>query len=300
MVNFDTAQRYSKAFKQLGNGLIGSAMQIEMLNQMNKCYGQPSIFGGCCGGGFSPYNLNANPMGIGIFGNNNFYQNQMNTQYGNMLAYNWGAQLAAQIHASNANAQPHTPTQLPKTNNEYAGDVKDQDTTKGKDFDKATNDMVDKEGNAIDGKSYTICEKPQNEDEYKSHVTELGKSYLAEIDNTVGNGDGKLTLDEFVKHELKKLPSDASTTKKEQAKANAQTAFNKIDQNGDGYADYKELASTISTMDQNFDSKDKVAERDGKITSKEYEQWSTLLSDSTNTTFDKYSRSIYNKLFGKK
>lgn len=58
----------------------------------------------------------------------------------------------------------------------------------------------------------------------------------------------------------------------------ALNAFNKIDQNGDGLADWKELAATIATFDTTTDSNQtQKASKDSTINVKDFSKWSALL-----------------------
>lgn len=285
----------------------------------NSCNCQNSIFCGGfnmfgCGGGnwFSPTNPYVNPMGVGLPN----YQNQMdmlNVQYGNQLAYNWGwqkgmeARLAAQQQQL-AQLQQQSPQFLPKTNNKYAGDIsKDQSTELGKSYDEKVKEMVDEKGKAVSGKSFDIVkggiknigekgseERKEALKQYKEAVTELGKSYLAEMDGTSGDGNGQVTQEEFVEHSLRDLSSEATSDKKQTAKLQAQIAFNRIDQNGDGKLDYKELGAVFATLDS--DNK----ERDGVITSEEFEKNSEGLHEPSNTNFEKLLRKNYNDLYKQK
>lgn len=282
-------------------------------NNMNMFGGGFNMFG--CGGGnwFSPANPYVNPMGIG-FPN---YQNQMdmlNVQYGNQLAFNWGwqkgmeAKLAAQQQQL-AQLQQQSPQFLQKTSNKYAGDIsKDQSTELGKSYDEKAKEMVDEKGKAVSGKSFDIVkggiknigekgseERKEALKQYKEAVTELGKSYLAEMDGTSGDGNGQVTQEEFVEHSLRDLSSEATSDKKQTAKLLAQIAFNRIDQNGDGKIDYKELGAVFATLDR--DSQDK---QDGVITSEEFEKNSEGLHEAKNTNFEKLLRENYNNLYNQK
>ena len=75
----------------------------------------------------------------------------------------------------------------------------------------------------------------------------------------------------------------------------AQIAFNRIDQNGDGKLDYKELGAVFATLDR--DSEDK---QDGVITSEEFEKNSEGLHEPNNTNFEKLLRENYNNLYNQK
>lgn len=264
-------QRLSQTLTKMGSGLTQTAMTGIALKSMTNCCG-PSIFpmgrGGCCGGGMGygfgvTSQMMADPMGFSWLPNPacNFAQNNA---YGNMMAYQYGLNLAAQSNAQIAanRALYGQQQQLQKTNTKYAGDLdENQETKTGKAFDNATDKM-------------------------------------AENDNSSGNKDKKVTVEEFVKHEMSKLNSDATDEKKAEAKAIAQTAFDKIDINGDGYADWKELAATVATFDTDNETNNKPL--DATITSGEYKKWSTLMAQQGTNEFDTTIRKTYTQLFGNK
>ena len=152
-------------------------------------------------------------------------------------------------------------------------------------------------------KDYNIIDytEPDNKEkcaeEYRTAVSNLGKSYLANIDST-GNSDRKVTAEEFVNYELGKLDANASDQHKTQAKQMALNAFNKIDQNGDGLADWKELAATIATFDTTTDSSQtQKASKDSTISVKDFSKWSTLLGQQGTNAFDTTVRNNYKQLF---
>ena len=293
------------AFTKLGSGLMQTAATSYVLRNSTHCGGSIFGFGGGCFGGRmgfgmpSMYNPMSNPMGIGVFSPNTY--NPINNQYGNALAYQWGASLAQQAKMNNLGSMyQQQQTTLQKTDNKYAGDIdENQDTTKGQEYTKETNKLVDEEGNAIKDKSYTIS-TPKDKEQYKNDLSELGKSYLADIDKSVGNGDGEISLDEFASYEMKNgLPSKADAAKKSQAWQLTQIAFSKLDQNGDNKLDWKEMAAAMATFDTDTTGK---AEKDldGKITSTDYETWSQSMVNQSSNIFDNAVRKNYEQLFGQK
>lgn len=311
MTKLSIMQRLSQSLTQIGKGLTGTAMTGIALKSMTGCCSQ-SIFpmgraGYSCGVrmgygiGVTPQMM-ADPMGFSWLPNPACGYAQ-NNAYGNMLAYQYGLNLAAQSNAQIASnmASLQQQQQLQKTNTKYAGDLdKDQETKTGKAFDNATDKMAenkDSRFNILD--KYT---NPKDEkkcaDEYRAAVSNVAKSYAVEIDNTSGNKDRKVTVEEFVKHEMSKLDKDASDENKAAAKAMAQTAFDKIDINGDGYADWKELAATVATFDTDNETNDKPL--DATITSDEYKKWSALMSQQGTNEFDTTIRKTYTQLFGDK
>lgn len=313
MSDVSLTQKFANMFTKLGAGLTQTAMTGIALKSMNNGCGN-SIWG--CGGGYGGFSYGGycgginDPLGVtwmnGGCGNNSYA-----TAMGQQAAFAWGASLYDQAAAQYAisaqqKAQMQAAQTLQKTKAEYAGNIgKDQSTEKGKAFDKVTDEMVDKKGNVVKDKEFTIIDKysdPDDKtkcaDEYREAVSSLGKSYGAEIDTSKGNKDGKVTLEEFVEHEISKLPSDASDTTKAKAKLTAQTAFGKIDQNGDGYADWKELAAVMATLDSDISAGDKK-DLDGKIKSNDFAKWSSLMSQNQTNEFDYKVRANYTQLFGK-
>lgn len=309
-VNF--MQRLSQTFTKMGAGLTQTAMTGIALNSMNHCCQGPSIFGFGCGGGFGygigmnygigiPQQMLADPMGftwlpnpMNMYAQNNAYGNMIAAQYG----YSLGLQARAEAAAQTAAMQLHQ--QLPKTNAEYAGDIdENQETESGKAFNNATNAMSSNE-NAKDFNIINNYTDPNNTaqcaQEYKAAVSNLAKSYVADIDST-GNKDRKVTAEEFVNYELSKLDSNATAEHKAQAKQMALNAFNKIDQNGDGLADWKELAATIATFDTSTDSTNEKATKDGTISVNDFSKWSTLLGQQGTNSFDTTVRNSYKQLF---
>lgn len=309
MSDVSLTQKFAKMFTKLGAGLTQTAMTGIALESMNNGCGN-SIWN--CGGGYGGFSYGGycgginDPLGVtwmnGGCGNNSYA-----TAMGQQAAFLWGASLYDQAAAQYAisaqqKAQIQASQTLQKTKAEYAGNIeKDQSTEKGKAFDKSTDEMIDKEGNVVKNKEFIIIDKysdPEDKtkcaDEYREAVSNLGKSYGAEIDNSIGNKDGKITLEEFVKHEVSKLPSDASETTKSKAKLIAQTVFGKIDQNGDGYADWKELAAVMATLDTDTANK---TDKDGTVKSNDFAKWSNLMAQNQTNEFDYKVRAHYTQLF---
>ncbi len=298
------------AFQKLGSGLMQTAVTSYVLRNSTNCCGG-SIFGmgaGCFGGGMgfgmpSMFNPMSNPLGLGVFSPTNMF-NTMNTQYGNALAAQWGYLDAQKIKANSQNSMYpniyNTINTMQKASYDFAGAVdKDQDTTKGKALNEATNQMLDDEGKAVEDKAFTISE---NNDTYKDDVKEYGKSFLAEIDNSNGNKDGEISIDEFVNYELNhSLKSNADSDEKAVAMQKAQAAFGKLDQNKDNKIDWKEMSAAVATFDTDKDKEAKGGEGalDGKITSEDFAHWSTEMTNSASNTFDKTFMNNYNFLFGK-
>ena len=106
MSKVNIMQRLSQTLTKMGSGLTQTAMTGIALKSMTNCCG-PSIFpmgrGGCCGGGMGygfgvTSQMMADPMGFSWLPNPacNYAQNNA---YGNMMAYQYGLNLAAQSNA---------------------------------------------------------------------------------------------------------------------------------------------------------------------------------------------------------
>ena len=313
MANINFMQNISRSLQKLGSGLMQTGMTSVVLRNANHCCGR-SIFGFGAGPammyggmGITPQML-ADPMGISWLPNPSL-ANAANNAYGNALAYQWGRSLAAGAAAQNMNnpiqqlnmmnmTMPglNNNTATPKTDAKYAGDIdKNQSIEQGKKVDEATDKMGD--GENTEAKIVSLSDPTnldKSEQEYKTQLSELGKSYGAMIDSQKGNTkDGKVTMQEYINHELSKLDSKTNSYQKAEAVHLAQTAFNKIDQNGDGYADWKELAATMATFDSDSQSR-----LDGSIKAEDFQRWSGLLSNAQSNEFDTMARANYKQLFG--
>lgn len=295
---------FGNALSKLGAGLIQTGMTSYALRaSSNPCntsifgFGGCGMMGGMMGGMMSPY---SNPLGVNPYSG---FSTQTQNPYGNALAYQWGTNLfnlaKANSLASQQTLLSSNPT-IKKTNNEYAGDIdKDQDTTQGAAYNKATSEMVDKDGEAVKDKSFTISQSNEGE-AYRKDVSNLSKSYLADIDKSVGNGDGEITVDEYINYEMKSPNiANANAQKKSEAMKLGQIAFSKLDQNGDNKLDWKEMAAAFATFDSDSTGKAKK-DLDGEITSDDYAAWSERLVNQRSNLFDTAVRKNYTDLFNKK
>ena len=193
-----------------------------------------------------------------------------------------------------------TTNKTQKTDNEYAGDIdKNQDTTQGAAYNKASYEMTDENGEVVKDKSFTISQAKDGE-EYTKDLSNLSKSYLADIDKSVGNGDGEISVDEYINYEMKSQNlANANAEQKSDAMKLGQIAFSKLDQNGDNKLDWKEMAAGFATFDSDSTGKSKK-DLDGKITSEDFATWSEYLVNQNSNVFDTTVRKNYTQLFGKK
>lgn len=304
-----------------GVGLTGA-----IIHDMKRSNG--SIFGGCgCnsfgfGGnmnmyGFSPYNMGIPTMGFNMFGMNSMPNmgmyssmgmlnnmssmgcNPYNTQMGNMMAYQWGQQLAMEMQL---NTQPGTAfnglyttpqqaVELPELNYDDEA-VTGADKTSGQKLNDSLDALTNDKGQAIAGKNLKIegfDSRTDGRGTYKTAISELAKSYLANIDT---DNDGLVSEEEFVQFELSKLEEDADDAVKQEAETRARTAFKKLDANNSDSISWHELGGAIATFDTNSGG------QDGIIKSEEYSNWSTLIGNKNSNNFDTTYRKNLRSLFG--
>lgn len=298
---------FGNALSRLGAGLMQTGVTSYALRASTNPWNNTSIFGfggcgmmgGMMGGMMSPY---SNPLGVNPYSG---FSTQMQNPYGNALAYQWGTNLFNLAKANSVSypqmlQSSNTNNTTKKTDNEYAGDIdSNQDTTQGKAFNKATSEMVDADGEVVKDKSFTISQSSDGEG-YTKDLSNLSKSYLADIDKSVGNGDGEITADEYINYEIKNsLSSNADAQKKSDAMKLGQISFSKLDQNGDNKLDWKEMAAGFATFDSDSTGKSKK-DLDGKITSEDFATWSEYLVNQNSNVFDTNVRKNYTQLFDKK
>ena len=148
------------------------------------------------------------------------------------------------------------------------------DKAKGKEFDE----KLDELGNG----DRTDIELDGAESDYKEAISTAGKNY---IKGTDGNNDGLISEDEFVKHEL-----HGKFKNVDNADDIAKVAFRKIDQNRDGFIDWKEMGAVIATFDAS-------GTKDGKITASEFNTQSEQMTKHKDLKFDNAVKDKYNKYF---
>lgn len=267
---------FADGLSKVGKGLMQNAnfygrAKMALHNSNQGCCG-PSIWGGgyisggCCGGlsggymggAYSPYN------GMAI-----------------NMAYNqgYGSTMEAIQRAILGSQQPAV--DLPDTDNPAADAVDtNTDTAYGAIFEES-----EKTGGALSFAKTGMAEETdasKKQEIYNDELQKLGKSLLMHMDKTSGNTDGYVTAEEFLNHETKDMTEEQKT----QNKAGVQTAFNQMDQNGDGKIDWKEMSSAVASYD---------ADGDGEITKEEFQTGGgNLLSGKASTSV----RTAYQRLFG--
>ena len=290
---------FGKSLLNIGTGITNTALTYGIMKDMNSCGG--SIWGGYFGGGYS-FGGGYPMMGL----------NYGAINVAGQAAYMQGVQDRLAIEAQ------RMAEGLLKTNNTKAEAVSDnQDTSKAEAFENATKSMMDKDGEVVSGEKFSLVSDDWKKSlenggdakelakQYKASLSDLGKSYLRNIDKLAGNSDGYVTEKEFVQHSLNSafaaLPSDATEEEKaeyEAAKAKAEqmarNAFAKLDQNGDKVIDWKESAAMFAAAD----AENLTGNINGEIASEDFAKLSESITQSGTNTADKALRKGYTSLFG--
>lgn len=283
---------------------------FNMMGGMNM-FGMNNMFGGGMDmfGGMGMLN----GMG-GMFGMNNMYG--YNNQMGNMMAFQWGQQLAMQQQMQMGAMYPGA---LGLNNGLFGntGEVTDEmldsivprheyndeegvisDTTKGQAFDEGTDDLKNKS----DAEAVVLSDKTlsENKTEYINGLSTTAKSYISSLDS---DEDGHISEEEFIEHEVEKARAELEEKGQEmteQQETNLRNSlrivFAQMDMNRSGYIDWKEMTSTMATYDAGGSALG-TSRGDGKITASEYKSAQTQLT-SANGAFGKTNWSNYKRLFG--
>lgn len=298
------------AFLKIGQSTLQTGMFYAAAKGLNSgCMG-PSVWNcgtfntGCYGGGMGMMNYGMN----GFMGGCSSYQmllNDPSTQMALGQAYGQGYALGEYLKQNPGtnlysgygmlNQLQQTAQQqktLKPTNNEAAEKFTDHSTQLGKLFED--NIQKGEETRFVKTEWQEMEEGSEKDAKYKDYASNMAKSYIAHMDETSGNKDNEITMYEFVKYNQKvDLKDNATDAEKTALKQMAETAFKKMDQNGDGKIDWKEMAAVIGTYDASADGK-----HDGVINTNELQSITTLLTNKTSTTADEKFRTEYTRLFG--
>lgn len=296
-------------FLNIGKSTLQTGTFYATAKAMNSpCSIGGSIFGcgtfgtypmGGCGMGSFGYST----MGMGMgYGMNMF--NGYNTQMAIGQAYGQGYALGEYLKAQGGNGlmmmnpyqmlqqQVGTTQTLEPTKNKAAEKFAEHPTELGDQFD--ANTKSGKTTQFVMSDWNDMAAGKEKDEKYAEYTSNFAKSYIAHMDKTSGNKDNEITLEEFTTHTLNTdLGKNATEAKKTEYKNFATTSFQKIDQNGDGKVDWKEMAAVFSTYDSINDGK-----YDGHITAEEAANSADLLINSNSTQIDKKLRAEYTRLFG--
>ena len=130
---------------------------------------------------------------------------------------------------------------------------------------------------------------------YRNGFIKLGKTYITHLDKTYGDGKGNLTLQEYIKSELAKLPLEYKNDP-EFIQA-AQNIANNINVDGNTIIDEKEMAAVLSVFDKDCEN----GNLNGKINGYDYAAYSMCLIEGNNKIGKAIRQHItnrYNQMFG--
>ena len=300
-------------FLNIGKSTLQTGTFYATAKAMNSpCSIGGSVFGcGTFGRGWAAYPMGGcgmgsfgySTMGMGMgYGMNMF--NGYNTQMAIGQAYGQGYALGEYLKAQGGNGlmmmnpyqmlqqQVSTTQTLEPTKNKAAEKFAEHPTELGEQFD--ANTKSGKTTQFVMSDWNDMAAGKEKDTKYAEYTSNFAKSYIAHMDKTSGNKDNEITLEEFTTHTLNAdLGKNATEAKKTEYKNFATTSFKKIDQNGDGKVDWKEMAAVFSTYDSINDGK-----YDGHITAEEAANSADLLINSNSTQIDKKLRAEYTRLFG--
>lgn len=305
----------SNSLLKMGTSFLQMGTFYAAAKSMN--HGCGSIFGGgCCGGGgYYGIGYTAGPVyggsafigggyGLGQIAADRYLMGQM---YAKGFADN---QAISMLNAGSAYMMPGmtgfpslnmnlpgvttatTQQALPKTSNPAADKVDaDQSTSLAEVYEQNIKDK--KETRFVTSDWKDMPEGADKNDAHRAYSNNFGKSYIMHMDKTAGNADGEITLDEFKEYNIKTdLGEKVSEDLKKAANESSEVIFNKLDQNGDGKLDWKEMSSMMTVYDSMKDGK-----YDGVITNEELEAGNNLMLDKNNQTMDQKLRAAYKDIF---
>lgn len=285
-MSFDISKNLSK---------IGESMM-----QMGITYGisKESMRGGSCGGG-SIWNMGMGmggcfgggymmgAMGGGCYGMDMGMDPRMMMQ-AQMMGAEYGA-MAAESDFAKIIEMTKTPDaeNVKKDTDSKAGEQLENDLNAQKTHSFATQDWKDL--NAKEER--TSKEQAKLDKDYKTMITNLAKSFVAQLRDT---DKGNVTEDEYVNYVFRQAGAD-NLTNEEAAKLEEEAVnqFRNMDLNESGTLDYKELGAYINVLDK--DSDDKV---DGELSEDNIKDVNKQLSKADNIEIKEKLEESYKTLFG--
>lgn len=310
-------------FNKLGDTLLKigtSTLQTGTFWATAKAFNSPcnagsifgcGTFGGYAGFPMGGFSMGGFPMGgyslggypsmacYGQFGMMDPYSSQMAIGQ----AYGQGFALGEQLKAQGT-ANAFTSFMLPGWQNQFSLNQKleptqnpaaekfeNHPTELGKQFEE--NSKNNKSTTFVTSEWQAKAEGKEKDAEYKDFTTNFAKSYIAHMDETSGNKDNEISKEEYLKYNMAEdLTEDATEQEIASYKQIANTSFEKIDQNGDGKIDWKEMSALLSTYDNIS------GQRDGKITIEEMSAGFNGITNASSTDMDNKLRNEYTRLFG--
>ncbi len=302
----------SNSLLKMGNSFLQMGTFYATTKAINHGSCGGSVFNGCFGTGgcYSGYYGNAGGFYGGSIYTGGYGLGQIAAdQYMLGQAYGQGAALYQQISMLNSatpmmanpmmtypgmvTTQATLNQNIEKTKNPTADKVDSEQNTKlAEVFEQNIKDKKDTRFVASDWKD--LPEGAEKNGMHMEYSDNFGKSYIMHMDKTAGNSDGEITLEEFKAYNIKTdIGENASDDMKALANKSSEVIFNKLDQNGDGKIDWKEMSSMFTVYDSLTDGK-----YDGVITNEELEKGNSMLLKGNDTTIDEKLRSAYDDLYG--
>ncbi|MGN0031193.1 MAG: hypothetical protein ACI37Q_04485 [Candidatus Gastranaerophilaceae bacterium] len=136
---------------------------------------------------------------------------------------------------------------------------------------------------------------PNTGAKYQELVKDFASKYIKEIDKKFGNGDGKLTFEEYANFEYANISVFDYAHNNKEAQQALKNAFRRLDYNKDKVIDEKELTVLIAAMDYDIE-----ANVNGRITINDYMRTSIQLASNKEVFLDKLLPYIYNSYFNQK
>ena len=308
-------QNLSNSLLKMGTSFLQLGTFYAAAKSINHGGCGGSIFGsGCCGGGGGYYGIgySTGPMvyggggfGLGQIASDRYMMGQMyaagfaaNQQLNYLSSMN-GAMYPSMIGMPSLNMNlpgvttaSATQQTISPTNNPAADKVdKNQSTALAEKYEQ---NVKDKKSTTFVTNSWKdMQEGAEKNDAHRDASNNFAKSYIMHMDKTTGNSDGEITLDEFKEYNIKTdLGDDVSDDMKKAANESSAVIFNKLDQNGDGKLDWKEMSAMFTVYDGIKDGK-----YDGVITNEELEAGNSLMLDKNNQTITQKLRAAYKDIF---
>ena len=147
----------------------------------------------------------------------------------------------------------------------------------------------------------TNSNDPKTDEKYQELVKAFGKDFIKGMDQKYGNGDNKLTFEEFKAYQMAAIDtSDLDDKTKEELRCATIRAFARLDINDDNKLDEKEITAYLAAMDI-----DKDGNVNGRITIDDFSRAAMNLTDDCNgdkkesvLEFVRILRDRYNAFWG--
>ena len=177
----------------------------------------------------------------------------------------------------------------------FMKDMSDEECETNKDPEKGV-DLVNQEW-----RNMADSNDPKTDEKYQELVKAFGKDFIKGIDQKYGNGDCKLTFDEFMKYQMANIDTkDLDAETKEELRWATIRAFARLDMDNDNKLDEKEIAAYLAAMDIDKDGK-----ANGRITIDDFSRAAMNLTDECNgdkkesvLKFAEILRDRYNSFWG--